>query len=120
MSMDRLKRVNELLRREIGASLYHVLKPSEVDLAAITVTRVSASRNLRTARVMVSVRDHVNERDRIMHRIRRHRVEIQGLINKNLQLKYTPRLIFEFDPSIEKGDHVLDILRHIEEGSDDG
>ncbi len=94
MSIDRLARVNELLRREIGGALYHVLKDYEVDLAAVTITHVITTRNLRSARVLVSIRDHRGERDRIISRLRRHRAEIQAIINRNMTLKYTPKLMF--------------------------
>jgi ribosome-binding factor A len=30
-------------------------------------------------------------------------------------MKYTPRLTFEFDTTMERGDRVLNILREIEE-----
>lgn len=118
MSTDRLARVNELLRREIGGSLYHVLKDYEVDLAAVTITHVIATRNLRSARVLVSIRDHHGERDRIISRLRRHRAEIQAIINRNMTLKYTPKLMFEIDPSVEKGDHILDILHKMDGDSE--
>jgi tRNA pseudouridine55 synthase len=102
MSIDRLARVNELLRREIGGALYHVLKDYEVDLAAVTITHVITTRNLRSARVLVSIRDHRGERDRIISRLRRHRAEIQAIINRNMTLKYTPKLMFALDPSVER------------------
>jgi ribosome-binding factor A len=47
--------------------------------------------------------------------LRRHRKEIQDRINRDLTLKYTPRLTFELDTSLERGDHVLDLLAEIEE-----
>jgi len=115
MPVDRLKRVDELLRREIGESLFHVMNERDFDVSAVTVTKVNASHNLRDARVMISIRDHAEERQRMLGLIKRHRREIQTLINRDLVLKYTPRLHFELDFSIEKGDHILDILSRMEE-----
>jgi hypothetical protein len=43
----------------------------------------------------------------------RHRVEMQAMINKDCSLKFTPRLVFELDPSLEKGDHVLAVLSEL-------
>ncbi len=114
MPVDRLKRVNALLRREIGEALFHVMQERGFDISAVTITSVSASRNLRTAKVSVSIRDHHEERPQMLQMIRNHRAEIQRLINKDLTLKYTPRLHFELDLSLEKGDHVLDILMKME------
>jgi ribosome-binding factor A len=118
MSVDRLKRVNELLRREIGEALYHLLRENEVDLAAVTVTEVQASRDLQQARVLVSIRDHAEERDRILRAIESHRGEMQALINRRMQLKYTPRLRFVLDRSLEKGDRVLGMLNRMEEAAE--
>lgn len=114
MSTDRMVRVNELLRREIGEALYRIMTEANFDLGAVTVTHVIASRNLRNARVMVSIRDHEKQRERMMGLLRRHRGEIQSRINKDLILKYTPCLTFELDTSVEKGDRMLSLLSQIE------
>lgn len=110
MAIDRIKRVNELLRREIGETLFRVMTEQNFDLSAVMVTRVVTSRNLRHARVMVSIRDHQEERERMLSLLKRHRSEIQALINRHLVLKYTPKLSFELDTSVERGDHILDVL----------
>jgi len=62
MKTDRLTRVNELLRREIGVVLYRLLDRSQFDLAALTVTHVITSSDLRSARVLISIRGHEHER----------------------------------------------------------
>ena len=114
MSIDRLTRVNELIKREIGEALFHISADEELDLSAITITNVSTSSDLRNARVMVSIRDHQAERPDILNRLSRMRGKIQKIINKNMTLKYTPCLIFELDNSVEKGDQVLGIIKEIE------
>jgi ribosome-binding factor A len=114
MGTDRILRINELLRREVGEALYHVVNEKDFDISAVTITSVSITRDLREARVLVSIRDHREERGNLMSLIRKHRPEIQERINANLRLKYTPRLSFEVDHSLEKGDHVLSLLSQIE------
>lgn len=114
MSVDRMKRVNVLLHREIASGMYRILGESEIDIASITVTKVSVTRNLRQAKVMVSIRDHKEERDKILSRLRSHRKDFQEYISESVVLKYTPRIFFALDESIEKGDHVLDILSKID------
>jgi ribosome-binding factor A len=109
MAVDRLERVNALLRREIGEALYHVFN-GEIDLAAVTVTRVETARNLRTATVSVSVFGHETERGRILRALADKHAALQALINRDCHLKYTPRLRFQLDTSIEKGDHILALL----------
>lgn len=114
MSNRRLTRVNELLRREIAAELFRVMNEGGFDMAAVTVTHVITSPNLRHARVLVSVRDHKDDRDEMLNLVKQHRKTIQQHLNKNTMLKYTPQLFFELDESIEKGDHVLSILSELE------
>lgn len=113
MSVDRMTRLNELLRREIGESLYRLVNERGFDLSAVTVTHVEITRDLREARVFVSIRDHEAERERMLSRIRGHRAELQSVIAKHLTMKYTPRLSFVLDPSIERGDRVLTLLNNI-------
>ncbi len=121
MSVDRIERVNALLRREIGEALYKVFIEGTINLACITVTSVDASRNLRHATVRVSILGHEGERGTIMERLRSKAPEIQSIINRNMNLKYTPRLRFVFDGSIAKGDQVLSVLSKLDipEDTDD-
>jgi ribosome-binding factor A len=120
MSVDRLVRVNELIRREIGDLLFRVMNEQKFDLSAVTVTHVITNPTLRQARVLVSIRDHVAERPEMLRRLRMHAPEIQAAINRDLKLKYTPRLTFELDTSLERGDHVLSVLSEIEKESASG
>lgn len=120
MISRRLTRVNELIRREIGESLFRLMNENRFDLAAVTVTHVITSSNLRHARVLVSIRDHQNERETMLALVRRHRADMQERINRNLGLKYTPKLTFELDTSLERGDHVLDLLNRMDIPDEEG
>lgn len=115
MKTDRLTRVNELLRREIGSILYRLIDRSQFDLAALTVTHVITSSDLRSARVLISIRGHERERHGMLTRIQHLHGEIQQEIAKAVILKYTPKLSFALDTSIEVGDRVLDILSKLPE-----
>lgn len=111
---DRLRRVNELLKREIAEALFRVVTEDRFDVSAVTVTRVSVGSDLRSATVHVSIRDHQDERDRMIGLLVRHRGRLQAMINRDLSLKYTPRLHFRLDESIEKGDSILGVLARME------
>lgn len=114
MSVDRVERVNSLMLREISSDLYHVLASErEIDLAAITVTRVEVAPNLRSATVWLSI-TNTEHRHAWLRRIAHHAKNFQDLINRNMVLKYTPRLRFTLDEAVEKGDRVLDLLSHLD------
>lgn len=116
MPADRITRVNALLKRELSTALFRMLAPEErVDTAAVTITHVITSRNLRHARVLISILGHENERGSILEQIRHHRNELQQHIARHIKLKYTPCLDFELDTSVEQGDHVLELLQAMEE-----
>jgi ribosome-binding factor A len=115
MSIDRLERVNALLRREIGEALYKVFAGDTFDLAAVTVTQVTTARNLRNATVSVSIFGHEDERYAMIRQLAGKARELQVLINRDLTLKYTPRLRFQLDESVEKGDHILDVLDKLDQ-----
>ena len=63
---------------------------------------------------MVSILGHENERQRMLAALRRRRGAIQSRINQDLVLRYTPRLTFELDTSVERGDQMLAILTKME------
>jgi ribosome-binding factor A len=115
MSNDRLTRVNELLRREISQLLYRIVHNRDFDMSAVTITRVDVAPNLRHAKVYVSVRDHQDDRESMLSILRAHRHEFQHGISTSMNLKYTPKLRFELDDSLELGDSILDLLSGLEE-----
>lgn len=117
MSMKRMVRVNELLKQELATALFRIMNDRGFDLSAVSLTRVITSSDLRTARVLVSVRDHAGEREAILRRLAHHRKELQDVINERIALKFTPRLAFELDESVEQGDHVLQIISEMEQES---
>jgi len=117
MSVDRLTRVNQLLKQEIAESLFRVVNEPGTDMAAVTVTRVVTSSNLRNARAFVSIRGDEETRQKLFNLIRHHRKQIQQGIAKHIVLKYTPQVTFELDLSIEQGDHILGLIAKLENES---
>jgi ribosome-binding factor A len=125
MKKDRLLRVNELIRRGIGTLLFEIVHENSVDLSGITITHVITTSDLKTARVLVSVRDE-DQRQRVMGLLSRQRARIQEELSRRLILKYTPRLSFVLDTSLAEGDRILELLARMEaeqpkeEVTDDG
>ncbi|MCL1888735.1 MAG: ribosome-binding factor A [Kiritimatiellaeota bacterium] len=111
--VPRTLRLNALLHQEIAASFYKVFAGGGLDLAAVSVTHVEVAPNLRNCTVRVSILGHEKERGGILATLNRHAPDFQKLINRDCHMKYTPRLRFEYDPSIERGGRVLDALLHL-------
>jgi len=114
MGTPRLVRVNELLKREIAEDLYRNYAGSNFDASAITVTRVECMADLRDANVFISIFGHEDNRDGMIDYLNRHRQAIVRMMVKRVKLKYTPRLHFVLDESLEGGDHILSMLAEME------
>ncbi len=114
MKANRITRVNELIKRELGTQLYHVINQPDFDPAAVTITHPQTSVDLRSCRVLVSIRGDETEQERVLSILKRHRTEFQATLNKNIVLRYTPQLRFVIDHSIEEGDQVLQLLQQME------
>ena len=118
MAIERLKRINEMIRREIATGLMRAGQNEGVATEKISVVAAEVASDLRGCVVIVSIMAAEPEAEEIMKWLRRHRVEFQSMIAENIALKHTPKLFFKQTHSIEKGDHVLDILDKLGEVED--
>jgi ribosome-binding factor A len=114
MKPDRITRVNEIIRRELGVQLYRVVNRPDFDPAEVTFTHAVTSVDLRSCRVLVSVRGDEAEQQRVLGILKRHRVAFQDALRDHVVLRYTPQLHFVIDHSVEQGDHVLHLLQQME------
>ncbi len=102
--------MNSLLRRVIAEGMFQVMQGDTVPAGFITVTSVHCGKDLRDATVNVSVFGDDATKETALQHIRHHARDFQALINRQVRLKFTPRLTFKLDLSIERGDEVLAIL----------
>jgi len=97
---DRMRRVNgaikEVLSEEIGG-----LKDPRIGF--VTVTGVVTSPDLRQATVYVSVLGPERKREATLTGLNSSHGVLQAAINRELRLKRTPQLAFEYDPTVERG-----------------
>ena len=114
MKADRITRVNELIRRELGVQLYRIVNRPDFDTAAVTFTHALTSVDLRSCRVLVSIRGEPAEQERMLSILKRNRAEFQAAVSRNVILRYTPHIHFVLDHSVEQGDQVLELLHRME------
>jgi ribosome-binding factor A len=112
MSSHRLLRVGELLKREIGEALRREMPVAESGL--VSVNDVEVGGDLKTARVFVSFLGSSEQQRTSRRRLEEVRPRVQDLIAKSVVLKYTPRLQFVMDESIERGNRLLQIIDELE------
>ncbi len=97
---ERMRRVNEALREVLSEGIVELKDPR---IGFVTVTGVRASTDLRQATVFVSVLGSEKKRDATLAGLESSRAPLQARINRELHLKRTPQLRFEYDQSIEEG-----------------
>ncbi len=112
MSSHRLLRVNELLKREIGEAIRRVLPVEQAGLA--TVNAVETAGDLKSAKVFIGLLGSTEQRKTASDLLEKNRPLVQSAIAKSVVLKYTPRLQFFIDDSIDRGNRVLGIIEELE------
>lgn len=104
MATARMRRVNQVIREVVGDAVVQDLNDPRIGF--VTVTEVDTSPDLSQARVYVSVFGEESEREAALSGLRSARGVLQQRIADELRIKRTPRLIFEYDESVERADRV--------------
>ena len=90
--------------------MFTVMQGDTVAPGLFTVTGVSCGKDLRDATVRVSVFGDDDLKRTALQHLKHNARKFQAIINREVRLKFTPRLNFVLDLSLEKGDEVLAIL----------
>ncbi|MEO8289598.1 MAG: 30S ribosome-binding factor RbfA [Gaiellaceae bacterium] len=114
-----MRRVNEALRAVLSEGIAGLKDPR---IGFVTVTGVSTSRDLRQATVHVSVLGSERKQEATLAALQSARGVLQVLVNRELHLKRTPQLTFQYDPTVERGvrlSQLIDELAPAEHDRDD-
>jgi ribosome-binding factor A len=104
---ERMRRVNESIREVLAASVLELKDPR---IGFVTVTGVETSPDLRHARVFVSVLGSETKRERSLEGLAAAHGVLQARLARELRLKRTPQLAFEYDPSVERGVRMTQLI----------
>jgi ribosome-binding factor A len=111
-----MRRVNESLREVVSEAVGELKDPR---LGFVTVTGVETSPDLRHARVFVSVLGTERQRQESIAALESAHGVLQGKVNRELRLKRTPQLAFEYDPSVERGVRMTQLIDELAPDEDD-
>jgi ribosome-binding factor A len=116
---DRSRRVNEAIRQVLSDAVPGLKDPR---IGFVTVTGVRATTDLKQATVWVSVLGTGRERERTLEGLQAAHGVLQARVARELGLRRTPVLTFEYDPSVEQGVRLTQIIDELapEQPSDDG
>ena len=95
-----MRRVNESVRQVLSEALLELKDPR---IGFVTVTGVETSRDLRNARVFVSVLGGDRKREQSLAGLDAAHGVLQARVSRELRLKRTPLLTFEYDHTVEHG-----------------
>ncbi len=112
MPSNRINRINDEIQRELALQLRGLKDPRISGM--VSITRVDATNDLRYARVYVSVLDKNQEKE-VLKGLKSASGFLRRELGRALQLRYTPELQFIGDDSIQRGAHILELLRREEE-----
>ena len=107
---DRMRRVNESVRQVLAEALLELKDPR---IGLVTVTGVDTTSDLRQATVFVSDYGSPRKRQASLQGLAAAHVLLQGRLARELRMKRTPQLTFEYDPTVERGvrmTHLIDEL----------
>src|SRR3954463_503126 len=104
---ERMRRGNEAVR-EGGSEAVGELKDPRIGF--VTVTGVETSTDLRHARVFVSVLGSEAKRRKTLAGLTAAHGVLQARLAHELRLKRTPQLAFEYDPTIERGVRMTQLI----------
>ena len=111
-----MRRVNEALRAVVSEGVGDLKDPR---IGFVTVTEVRATGDLRMAKVYVSVLGSEHKQRATLEGLESSRTFLQQRINRELRLKRTPVLTFEYDPTVERGVRLGKLVDDLSPGDPD-
>ncbi len=108
----RMRRVNESVRQVLSEAVPELKDPR---IGFVTVTGVETTPDLRHARVFVSVLGSERKREDTLAGLAAAHGVLQARLARELRMKRTPQLAFEYDRSVAEGvrmSKLIDELVH--------
>lgn len=106
----RQKRVSHLIKDELSRLIIQSFQGTSSGL--ITVTRVSMSKDLRSAHVFLSVLGH-SPKNEIIDLLNERKGYFRKSIASNTKLKYNPMLFFSLDDCFEYEERIQKVMEKI-------
>lgn len=102
-----MRRVNEVIREVLSDAIGTLKDPR---IGFVTITAVKTAADLKHATVYVSVLGNERKRGRTLEGLDAARGLLQARVNDELRLRRTPQLSFEYDPTVERGVRMTQLI----------
>jgi ribosome-binding factor A len=105
----RHEQLSALISEEMSEILRTKMKDPRLGFVSITGVRVTS--DLRVAKIYVSVLGEPSERKDTIRALTSAQGFLRHELAQRLTVRHVPEISFELDDSIERGSHVLDLIR---------
>jgi ribosome-binding factor A len=112
---SRMRRVNESIKEVLGLTLPELKDPR---IGFVTITGVETAPDLRHATVFVSVLGNEKAREKSLQGLTAAHGTLQARLARELRMKRTPQLTFEYDPTVERGVRMTKLIDELASDSD--
>lgn len=110
MASFRIDRISEEVRTAVDNAIRGMNDPRVS--GTYSVTRAEVTRDLRYAKVYISVLEEDKARD-LLKALKSASGYLRRELGRQVDLRYTPELLFELDRNIAYGAHISEILNQI-------
>ncbi len=111
-------RIAEAIREEVAQFLTDQVKDPRI-VGLVTVTAVEVTRDLRTAKVFVSVLGSDAERASTFQGLDSLAGHLRARVGKSLRLRSAPEIFFAHDESVARAARIETLLAQIKDGRPD-
>ncbi len=111
MASNRINRINEEIQKELS-SLLRTVKDPRVQDTMISITRVETTPDLRYTKVYVSFLQEEKVKE-AMAGLKSAAGYLRRQLGQNLQLRYSPEIVWALDDSITYGARMLGLINSL-------
>lgn len=109
----RTEKVASLVQQEVGNYLLQMELP-----ALTTISKVEVTPDLKWGKVWITVMGDEQKQKAVLENLKENIYDIQGALNRTLEMKIIPRVKFAIDHGQEYASHINELLREAKEGTD--
>ncbi|MDT9023966.1 MULTISPECIES: 30S ribosome-binding factor RbfA [Rossellomorea] len=109
----RANRVSEQMKKELSDIIGRKIKDPRIGF--VTVTDVQVTGDLQQAKVYITVLGGEDQRENTLKGLAKAKGFIRSEVGQRIRLRKTPEIIFEFDESIDYGNHIETLLRKVQD-----
>ena len=109
----------QVVTKPATATLEALPELKDPRIGLVTVTGVDTAPDLRHAVVFVSVLGSEAKRTKCLAGLSAAHGVLQARVARELRLKRTPQLVFEYDPTVERGVRMTQLIDELAPDADD-